>query len=188
MTVQLHLFTRASPFLDDAVRIFVRTWPGYDPVSARASFLRGAGRRDFRGLVAVSDGVVVGFGFGARSSPGIWWHDQMTNQLGREHPALRDAWQLTELAVVEEYRGRGIGGRLHDALLAAQPCPRALLSTYATNARARAFYERRGWYSIHSAFTFPRDAHAYVAIAKELVGSSPATQRRSSAPAEGRAC
>lgn len=188
MTVQLHSYTRASPFLDDAVQIFVQTWSGYNPLSARASFVRCAGRRDFRGLVAVSDGTVVGFGFGARSYPGVWWHDQMTNQLGRDHPALCDAWQLVELAVLEAYRGRGIGGRLHDALAEVQPCPRMLLSTYASNARARAIYERRGWYSIHAAFTFPHDAHPYVAMAKELAGPFPVTQGRSPAPAEEGGC
>jgi ribosomal protein S18 acetylase RimI-like enzyme len=185
LTVQLHPFTRQSSFLDDAVQVFVQTWPGYDPLSARASFVRCAARRDFRGLVAVSDDTVVGFGFGARSYPGIWWHDQTTNQLGREHPALLDAWQLAELAVVEAYRGRGIGGRLHDALLAVQPCPRILLSTYATNTRARTIYERRGWYYIHSAFMFPHDAHAYVTMAKELGESHTATQSQLSVPVQG---
>jgi ribosomal protein S18 acetylase RimI-like enzyme len=185
LTMHLHPYTRASPFLDDAVQIFVQTWPGYAPLSARASFVRCAGRRDFRGLVAVSDGTVVGFGFGARSYPGVWWHNQMANQLGPEHPALCDAWQLVELAVLEAYRGRGIGGRLHDALVEAQPCPRMLLSTYAINARARAIYERRGWYYLHTAFTFPHDAHSYVAMAKELAEASPATQSRSTVFAQG---
>jgi ribosomal protein S18 acetylase RimI-like enzyme len=185
VTVQLHPYTRASPFLDEAVRIFVQTWPEYEPDSAYASFVRSAGRRDFRGLVAVSDGMVVGFGFGARSSPGIWWHKQMMNHLGREHPALRDAWRLEELAVLEAYRGRGIGGRLHDALVEAQPCPRMLLSTYASNTRARAIYERRGWYVLHPAFTFPYTAHTYVVMAKELAGPSPVMDSRSPVSAEG---
>jgi ribosomal protein S18 acetylase RimI-like enzyme len=62
-------------------------------------------------------------------------------RLGSDHPALQDAWRLVELAVAEPHRGLGIGGRLHDALLAAQPCPRALLSTGVANQRARAIYE-----------------------------------------------
>ncbi|MCA1725168.1 MAG: GNAT family N-acetyltransferase [Thermomicrobia bacterium] len=184
MSARLLPCTRESPFLDDAVHLFVRTWPGYDLAAARASFLRCTGQRDFRGIVAISDGAVVGFGFGARSSPGSRWHDQMMAQLGDDHPALRDAWRLVELAVAEEHRGRGIGGRVHDALLAVQPCPRALLCTYTTNARARAMYERRGWRYLHSAFIFPPDPHAYANMAKELVRVPPKTERRSSVPAE----
>ena len=188
MPVHLHSYTRASPFLDAAVQIFVQTWPSYDLAATRSSFMRYAALRDFHGIVAVSDSVVVGFGFGVRSAPGIRWHDQMTAQLGVDHPALHDAWQLVNLAIAEEHRGHGIGGRLHDALLAAQPCPRALLSTYTTNAQARAIYERRGWYYLHSAFIFPPNPHAYVTMAKELARLSPTAEGRSSVPMERGPC
>jgi ribosomal protein S18 acetylase RimI-like enzyme len=73
-----------------------------------------------------------------------------------------------ELAVVEPYRRLGIGGRLHDALLASQPCPRVLLCTGVANARARGIYERRGWYYVHPAFDFLGEPHPYAIMGKEL--------------------
>ena len=79
-------------------------------------------------------------------------------------------WQV-ELAVAEEQQGQGIGGRLHDHLLASQPCPRALISTNVTNQRARRIYERRGWYYLHESFDVPGDPHRYVIMAKELGAS-----------------
>jgi ribosomal protein S18 acetylase RimI-like enzyme len=72
------------------------------------------------------------------------------------------------LAVIADQRGRGIGGRLHDALLAAQPCPRVLLSTGVHNRRARAMYERRGWYYLHEGFDPPGEAGSYVIMGKDL--------------------
>ncbi|MDP9374780.1 MAG: hypothetical protein M3Q65_20500 [Chloroflexota bacterium] len=45
-----------------------------------------------------------------------------------------------------------VAARLHDALLAAQPCPRALLPTQVDNAPARRFSERRGWRYPHPGF------------------------------------
>ena len=138
-------YTAASPLLDAALDVYRRVWPDRDSLVARETFTRYGGYRDFHGLVALLDGEPVGVGYGARSYPGIPWHDRVAPVLGAGHPALQDAWRLVELAVVEAYRGIGIGGRLHDRLLAAQPCPRALLSTGVSNTRARRMYERRGW-------------------------------------------
>ncbi len=85
-----------------------------------------------------------------------------------DHPALQDAFRIVELAVVEAHQGHGIGGQLHDALLDAQPCPRALISTNVTNQRARSMYERRGWRYLHGSFEVPDDPHRYVIMAREL--------------------
>jgi GNAT superfamily N-acetyltransferase len=166
--IRLVPFTRESAALEDALRVYARVWPERDRDEARENFVRYAGYEGFRGLVAFVGEGAVGVGYGARSVPGIWWHDQVTPRLGAGHPALQDAWRLVELAVVEGRRGLGIGGRIHDALLAAQPCPRALLSTGVANVRARAMYERRGWYYVDPAFDFPGQPHPYAIMGKEL--------------------
>jgi GNAT superfamily N-acetyltransferase len=168
-TVQFEAYTRTSPLLDEAVRVFTAVWPGRAPSATRTSFARYANYPDFRGFAAIDDGVVIGFGFGVRSRPGGGWHDQVAAHLGADHPALHEAWRLVELAVIEEQRGQGVGGGLYDALLGAQPCPRALLATYVTNHRARAMYARRGWYAISPAFQFRQSAVPYVILAKEIV-------------------
>jgi ribosomal protein S18 acetylase RimI-like enzyme len=168
LPVQLQAYTHRSPLLDEAVRVFTAVWPGRAPAVTRNAFARYANYPDFRGFAAIDDGVMVGFGFGVRSRLGGGWHDQVAARLGADHPALREAWRLVELAVMEEHRGRGIGGDLHDAVLGAQPCPRTLLSTYVTNYLARAMYMRRGWYVIDPAFHFRQNTLPYVILAKEL--------------------
>jgi ribosomal protein S18 acetylase RimI-like enzyme len=110
---------------------------------------------------------VVGMGFGARSEPGQWWHDAVAAQVGSDHPALEDAWVLVELAVLPEHQGRGIGSALHDAILAAQPCARTLLSTELTNMRARAMYESRGWRYLHPGLVFSEGQPSYVVMHRE---------------------
>ena len=61
---------------------------------------------------------------------------------------LRDAknlFEFVELAVRPDSQRRGIGGGLHDALLAGLPHHRALLSTWREERPARRLYLKRGW-------------------------------------------
>jgi ribosomal protein S18 acetylase RimI-like enzyme len=135
-------------------------------------FTRYAALPDYHGLAALRQGALVGFGFGARSLPGQWWHDRVAAQVGMEHPALQDAWTLVDLAVAPEVRSRGIGSALMEALLAAQPCPRALLSTEVSNAGARRLYERHGWRYLHAGFAFNPGEQPYVVMRRELASAS----------------
>ncbi len=60
-------------------------------------------------------------------------------------PGLGHLWQLF---VLPEWWGRGVASRLHDAAaeaLRGQGYARARLFTPSLHARARRFYERRGW-------------------------------------------
>jgi len=156
-----------TPEFDAAVRLYCAIWPD-DAVGITAFFTRYAGLLDYHGLAALRDGRLVGFGFGVRSLPGNWWHDRVAEQVGSEHPALRGAWCLVDLAVAPEERGRGIGGALMEALLAAQPCPRALLSTEVANAGARRLYVRHGWTYLHPGFVFVEGNPAYTIMRREL--------------------
>ncbi len=184
MMMHYQAYDRASPLLDEAVRVFTDVWPGRAPAITRNSFARYASHPDFRGFVAIDGGNVIGFGFGARSRPGGVWHDQVAAHLGTDHPALREAWRLVELAVAAEHRGRGIGAGLYDALFGAQPCPRALLSTYVTNHRARAMYAERGWYCIDPVFHFRHTASPYVILANECGARGRADHDVTLAPGE----
>ena len=156
-----------APWFDEAVRLYCAIWPD-DEDEMAAFFTRYSRMLDYHGLVALRDGRLAGFGFGVRSLPGNWWHDKVAEQVGPEHPALRDAWCLVDLAVAREERGRGIGGALMETLLAAQPCPRALLSTEVENTIARRLYERHGWTYLHPGFVFVEGNPAYAIMRREL--------------------
>lgn len=155
------------PEFAEAVRLFVATWPD-DRENVTAFLTRYAGMLDYHGLVALRGDRLVGFGFGVRSLPGNWWHDIVAEHVGPEHPALRDAWTLVDLAVTPDERGRGIGGALMETLLAAQPCARALLSTEVSNATARRLYERHGWTYLHPGFAFTQGGQPYAIMRREL--------------------
>ncbi|HYI15256.1 MAG TPA: GNAT family N-acetyltransferase [Thermomicrobiales bacterium] len=169
MTVlTLRAYTQQSPLLEDALQIYARVWPDRDPEVARETFTRYAGYPGFSGFVAFIDDEPAGVGYGAQSSPGVPWHDLVAPRLGVDRPEFQDAFRIVELAADEAHQGKGIGGQLHDRLLAAQPCRRALISTNVTNLRARGIYERRGWTYLHTAFDVPDDPHQYVIMAQEL--------------------
>jgi ribosomal protein S18 acetylase RimI-like enzyme len=168
--IRLLPYTQQSPLLEDALRIYARVWPDRDPEVARETFTRYAGYPAFTGFVAFAADEPAGVGYGARSEPGIPWHDLVAPRLGSDLPAFQDAFRIVELAVIEDQQGKGIGGQLHDALLGAQPCSRALISTNVNNQRARGIYERRGWHYLHTDFDVPDDTNRYVIMAKELRG------------------
>jgi ribosomal protein S18 acetylase RimI-like enzyme len=166
--ISLVPYTQGAPLLETALEVYTRVWPERDRDDAREGFTRYAGYDDFHGIVALRGATPVGVGYGARSSPGVPWHDLVSAELGGDHPALQDAWRLVELAVVAEARQCGVGGRIHDALLAARHCSRALLSTAVANQRARAMYERRGWHYVVEAFQPAGEPHPYVIMGREL--------------------
>jgi len=157
-----------APWFVEAVRLYCAIWPDNES-EMTAFFTRYSQMLDYRGLVALRNGRLAGFGFGVRSLPGNWWHDKVAEQVGPEHPALQDAWCLVDLAVAPEARGRGIGSALMETLLASQPCPRALLSTEVSNATARRLYERRGWTYLHRGFAFVPGNPPYAILRRELV-------------------
>lgn len=101
----------------------------------------------FAGLGAFLEGRLAGFVYGFTGAAGQWWFERvrvlMPPEMAREW--LGRHFEFTELAVDPAHWGRGLGGRLHDEILAGRHEPRALLTVNADNARARGFYERRGW-------------------------------------------
>jgi GNAT superfamily N-acetyltransferase len=96
-------------------------------------------------LIADADGQAAGHiaFFPARertewAAPGDW----------RSRPLMRGVAHLWQLFVLPDWWGRGIAPMLHEAATAemeAQGYERSRLYTPALHARARHFYERRGW-------------------------------------------
>lgn len=132
-------------------------------VWAREGLPRHATRPGFRCVVAregAVDGPVVGFAYGYTGGPGQWWYEQVARLLG---PALAAEWAtnyyaVVDLAVRPAMQGRGIGGRLHDALLAEQPHRTALLSTACEETTALQLYRSRGWQTLRAGVTLAGSA------------------------------
>lgn len=92
-------------------------------------------------------GELLGFAYGYTGERGQWWSDWVAATAPRH---VVDAWvgghfEVVEIAVRGSAQGRGLGGRLHDALLAGLPHERALLTTYRVDRPAPRLYRRKGW-------------------------------------------
>jgi ribosomal protein S18 acetylase RimI-like enzyme len=73
-----------------------------------------------------------------------------------------------ELQVAPELEEQGIGGSLHDALIRTARGRTAVLSTEVSNARARGFYERRGWQTLVAEIEFGAGYTPFVVLGKRL--------------------
>jgi ribosomal protein S18 acetylase RimI-like enzyme len=133
---------------------------------------RHSGRRGLRFLTArADDGALVGFAYGYEGEPGQWWHDQVSAVLTEQQ---REDWlppghfEFVELMVDPDREGKGIGGRLHDELLAPLRAPTAVLSTQRSNRRALGFYARRGWEVVLSEIDFGEGYPPFAVLGKRL--------------------
>ena len=107
-----------------------------------------------------ADQRIVGFIYGYTSRPGYWWFDTVSRAMSRTALQIwfEHAFEVVELAVHPSFQGQGIGGRLHDSLLAALPpntYTTALLSTDPGETNARHLYNKRGWVPLLEDFYFP---------------------------------
>lgn len=135
------------------------------------SLARHVQRDGFRCAAGLDEnGVVVGFAYGYTTSAGLWWHDLVARVMGpglaREW--LADSFELVEFAVAPEAQGRGLGSRLHDAVLAGLPHAAAVLSTMQAETTALQLYRRRGWQAVLHNFYFPGGSRPYLIMGKKL--------------------
>jgi GNAT superfamily N-acetyltransferase len=114
----------------------------------------------------------VGFAYGYATQPDTWWHEQVSEHMPAEMAAewLVNSFEFVELAVLPEHQGRGIGGRLHDALLAGLPQRRAILSTPQQQTNALHLYQKRGWINLIENFLFPGVTLEYRIMGKKMTG------------------
>ncbi len=156
--------------------------PPYErgPAAAAAfadTLARHVERQAFRCRVArdTVNGRIVGFTYGYRSAPGQWWHNLVATALDPPvRPWLEGAFEFVELALDPAYQGRGIGGRLHDALLVEVPQPTAVLSTRQVETAALALYRKRGWQTLRPDFYFPGGPAPWLILGLDLRRQRPA--------------
>jgi len=170
-TFQLSRFSPEEPHLDGIATVYARAlnldWTEEYPVLQFYSRMFG----DFQGVAALVGDEVVGVGWGTRTQPGEWLYDRVAAQIGGDHPALQNTWLLNILAVLERYRGLGIGTGLHNWQLAAQPCPRPLVCTDIDNQTARRFYKQLGWHALQPDCTVQVGERQVIVLHKELHAS-----------------
>ncbi len=133
-----------------------RIWPCYQAVFGdfddreawrRDLFNRHAARAGYRLAVATDGTTTAGFAWGYIGERGQYWTDLVCDVLPADVTArwVGGHFEFVELAVLADYRCRGVGSRLHDLLLrdVRQQC---LLSTADDpNDPAVRLYLRHGW-------------------------------------------
>lgn len=182
MTIDISLFnaqqTRAFAHPISQVYQAAFAAPPYERDASAARFFevdtlpRHLPREGFRCCIAQTrvDGAIIGFAYGYTGARGQWWTDAVASEMPRTQANywLPNHFELVELALQPAFHGQGIGGRLHDTLLAGLPHERAMLSTSQSWTPARALYDKRGWQEILHNFCFPGSTRPYVIMGKEL--------------------
>ena len=162
---------------DQVIDVYDRAWTGtlFHPGAANVPTLgdrlvQQAGNPDFRLCVAVEGADAVGFAYGYSSVPGGWWRQSVAASLGGHawNRWLDDCFEFAELAVVPEFQSQGIGGRLHDTLLAGLQQSTSLLSTQKANLSALSFYKARGWIVLNDWMMFSNRTEPYVIMGLDL--------------------
>jgi ribosomal protein S18 acetylase RimI-like enzyme len=142
------------------------------PVAADRSlvFARHAGYPGFRAFGAFAGSALVGFAYGVECRRGQWWYDQIGPALtsAGHGGALVNAYAVTELHVLPDFQGRGLGLELLTRLLDGVPHPRVVLSTYDADSRARALYRGVGFADLVTDFRFPVQDQPYALMAANL--------------------
>ncbi len=104
----------------------------------------------FRGVIARTEGVIVGFAYGFTAdweqAPNDWYR-QLTDVLGPDKTRtwIHQQFEFPWFGVLPSYQGTGIGGALHGALFSEIPNARSWLVTEADDRLVRRFYANRGW-------------------------------------------
>ncbi|MFE0460402.1 GNAT family N-acetyltransferase [Kitasatospora sp. NPDC058965] len=118
---------------------------GFTPQTLRRQITAHARRDDFTLIVAFSAGHAVGFGYGFRCTPAYWYGEQLLPAIAPEARDTDSLAGICELAVRTGWQGRGVGTRLHAALLEALHTEWVSLLAMPGDQPAQRLYHRLGY-------------------------------------------
>ncbi len=121
-------------------------------------------------MAVLEDGTLVGFGYGYTTARGQWWHDLVRRALSDELAGqwLSDAFELSELHVLPEQQGIGLGRTMLTRLAADLNHPAMLLSTPDADTRAFRMYRRLGFVDLRRDYLFPGDSRRFAVLGARL--------------------
>lgn len=159
--------------VDEAMDIYVRAmgYPDHTGTQRAVTARRHAKNDGFECRAALADdGALIGFGYGYTTKPGQWWHDLVRKAMAPDAAAdwLCEAFELSELHVLPEHQGHGIGQRLLASLGAGIPHRSMLLSTPDADTRAFALYRRFGFADLARHYLFPGDSRPFAVLGARL--------------------
>ena len=115
-------------------------------------------------------GRLLGFGYGYTSKPGQWWHDLVRRAVSRETARawLTDAFELSELHVLPEQQGLGVGRQLITSMARDLPHGAMVLSTPDAETRAFRLYRDLGFIDLARNYLFPGDSRPFAVLGVRL--------------------
>jgi ribosomal protein S18 acetylase RimI-like enzyme len=158
-----------AAMIDRLIWIWAQECPGGDVGRRTRLALGQTGCEEFRCFAASSSDAVVGYAYGMRNGEGtglgepgnvisLGSHDLLAELIDREKasgvirtdPEWHAAYDIAEVQVLAEYRGRGIGEALVRRLCQSLPAgDRVVLTVEPQNIRARRVYERVGFHDLY---------------------------------------
>lgn len=159
--------------IGDAMRIYTSAmgYPDTTGTQRAISARKHVSHDGFACRAAVlEDETLIGFGYGYTTRPGQWWHDLVRRALDRETAAqwLTNAFELSELHVLPDYHGMGLGRSLLSSLAGGIPHASMLLSTPDTNTRAFRLYRDTGFVDLARNYLFPGDSRPFAVLGARL--------------------
>jgi ribosomal protein S18 acetylase RimI-like enzyme len=157
---------------DEAMRIYVQAM-GYTAqtgVQRAITARRHASNQGFACRAAQdANGRLLGFGYGYTTAPGQWWHDLVRRAITADAADwLTNAFELSEMHVLPEAQGAGIGRRVLEQLAGALPHQHMLLSTPDGDTRAFRLYRRLGFEDLARRYLFPGDSRPFAVLGAHL--------------------
>lgn len=170
--------------LDDVISVYGEAmgYPASLLATRRGYIASHVHRHGFCAVASVDvNGTLLGFGYGYRSEPGHWWHDQVKGAITRQQREvwLADCFEVVELHVRPAAQGHGLGAAQLRMLLRMASGRTTLLSTpEADEATSRAWrlYRRFGFVDVLRNFSFPGDLRPFAVLGRSLPVELPAVE------------
>lgn len=159
--------------VDEAMDIYVQAmgYPDHTGTQRAVTARRHTKNEGFVCRAALADdGALIGFGYGYTTKPGQWWHDLVRKAMASDAAAdwLSEAFELSELHVLPEHQGHGVGQRLLASLGDGIPHRSMLLSTPDADTRAFGLYRRFGFVDLARHYLFPGDSRPFAVLGARL--------------------